>query len=389
MEPISPRILVPADDDAADLYERAPCGYLSTTIDGDVVRVNQTLAEWLHTTAEAVVGTRFVQLLTPGGRIYHETHYRPMLALGGSVRELALDLRRTDGSTLPVLLNARVVERGSDPPMVRISVLDATHRREYERELLRARERAEESEARATELARTLQRSLIPPRLPSPHGFEVGAAYEPAGDGAQVGGDFYDVFEAADGEWVVVVGDVRGKGVGAATVTALARYAVRASAIRDPSPREVLSDLNAVLLHDGTDRFVTAVCLRVRPLPGGHARVTVCSGGHPPPLRTGPDGVVPVEARGTLLGVVEDPSLRDEILHLAPGEGLLCYTDGLTEARRGGHMMGVEGLAEVVHEHRHLASPALTEAVVTEVRRLSGVQARDDVAAVHLRVPPA
>lgn len=381
------RVLAP-DDDAVDLYERAPCGYLSTTLDGRIVRINQTLLEWLGRTTEELLGTMFVELLTAGGRIYHETHWRPMLTLHGSAREIALDLRRADGSTLPVLVNARVVETTSGERLVRTSVLDATQRREYERELLRARERAEASEARAMELARTLQASLIPPKVPTVPGVEVGASYRPAGDGAQVGGDFYDVFEAADGDWVVVVGDVRGKGVGAATVTALSRYAIRAAAMRDALPSAILRELNTVLLHDATERFVTAVCMRVQVVGEERVRLTVASGGHPPALRTGPSRVVPLSARGTLLGVVEEPVLVDELVELRPGEGLLCYTDGLTEARRGREVLGVEGLADVLWTHRELPSVDLTEAVVEDVLAYQGARPRDDIAVVHLRVPP-
>ena len=118
-------------------------------------------------------------------------------------------------------------------------------------------------------------------------------------------------------------------------------------------------------------------------------RLTVASGGHPPAVRTGPSRVVPLSARGTLLGVVEEPVLVDELVELRPGEGLLCYTDGLTEARRGREIMGVEGLADVVWTHRELPSPALTEAVVQDVLDYQGARPRDDIAVVHLRVPPS
>jgi sigma-B regulation protein RsbU (phosphoserine phosphatase) len=220
------------DDDPAALYERAPCGYLSTLPDGTIVKVNQTLLTLTgYERADLVGRRRFAELLTAGGRIYHETHYAPMLQMQGVVREVALDLVRADGQRLSVLVNS-VLERGPHgaPVIVRTAVFDATHRRAYERELLWAKERAEASEARAVVLARTLQQTLIPPSRPQIPGLDVAAAFRPAGDGAQVGGDFYDVFAVGSGDWFVTVGDVCGKGVDAAIVTALARHTIRAAA---------------------------------------------------------------------------------------------------------------------------------------------------------------
>src|SRR6185312_12851732 len=120
------------------------------------------------------------------------------------------------------------------------AVFDATERRAYERELLRAKRRAEESEAHATDLARTLQQTLIPPAPPEIPELDIAAAYRPAGAGDEVGGDFYDIFELASGSWVIALGDVRGKGVQAAVVAALARHTIRAAAVRASQPSEVL-----------------------------------------------------------------------------------------------------------------------------------------------------
>src|SRR5689334_16860340 len=118
-------------DDAMRLYDRSPCGYLSTTPDGLIVKVNQTLLTWTGFGREELVGTRrFADLLNAGGRIYHETHYAPMLRLQDHVREIALDIVRADGQPLPVLVNA-VLDRdeGGSPVVVRIALFDATERR--------------------------------------------------------------------------------------------------------------------------------------------------------------------------------------------------------------------------------------------------------------------
>ncbi|GAB3892778.1 hypothetical protein GCM10027612_40970 [Microbispora bryophytorum subsp. camponoti] len=148
------------EDDFEELYEHAPCGYLSTLPDGTIVRVNRTLLELTgYAPGELTGGMRIQNLLAVGDRIFYETHFAPLLAMQSVVREIAVDVRRADGTRLPVLLNAVMRD---DPGVIRFCVFAATDRREYERELLRARQHAERSEAEARELARTLQRSFIP-----------------------------------------------------------------------------------------------------------------------------------------------------------------------------------------------------------------------------------
>jgi PAS domain S-box-containing protein len=143
------------EEDPADLYENAPMGYLSTLPDGRIVKVNRTFCAWTGRSVENVVGVRFQDLLSVGGRVFHETHLRPLLRMQGMVREIALDVVRLDGSLLPCLLNAVEVrdEHGAQV-LVRATLFEATARRRYERELLTAQRAAKESEARS----RTLQR---------------------------------------------------------------------------------------------------------------------------------------------------------------------------------------------------------------------------------------
>ena len=133
-----------------DLYEQAPAGYLSTLPGGLVVKINETLLSWLGHGREELVGRkRLHDLLAPGARIYYETHYAPLLQMQDSVREIAVELVRADGSRLPVLLNSTLVrDESGEPRVVRTTVFDASERRRYERELDRARAEAE-SRARA------------------------------------------------------------------------------------------------------------------------------------------------------------------------------------------------------------------------------------------------
>ena len=377
------------DDDPDELYDRAPCGYLSTTPDGSIVKVNATFSALTGYAREELVGRRrFVDLLSGGGRIYHETHYAPMLRMHGAAREIALDLVRSDGERLAVLVNA-VLERddGGNPRVIRIAVFDATQRREYERELLREKQRAEESEAHATALARTLQQSLIPPTPPSIPHLDVGAQYRPAGDGAEVGGDFYDVFQIGPGDWVVAIGDVCGKGVEAAVVTALVRHTLRAATVQFDSPADALRMLNRVLLERDTDRFCTVALLRLKQVDGAWCGVLSC-GGHPQPLlRTAGGEVRAVGSPGSLLGVLPEIDAEDVEQTLEPGDTLLLFTDGVVEARRGSEFYGTSRLVEIAagpaQPAEDLAASALFDVLIFQ----EGA-ARDDIAIVAIQVPP-
>jgi len=137
---IAPNLL---DETAEDLYEHAPCGYLATDADGVIVKVNETFVTMTGYGREALIGRRFLDLFTVGGRIFYETHLRPLLQMQGFVREVALDMVRADGQQMPVLVNATENNAHGSATVTRISVFDATERRRYERELLLARNNAE------------------------------------------------------------------------------------------------------------------------------------------------------------------------------------------------------------------------------------------------------
>jgi sigma-B regulation protein RsbU (phosphoserine phosphatase) len=377
------------DDDPEQLYEGAPCGYLSTTPEGTVIKVNQTFLTLTGFSREDLLGRRtFSELLTGGGRIYHETHFAPMLQMQGSVGEIALEIVRADGERLPVLVNS-TLERDDDgnPRVVRTAVFDATERRRYEQELLDAKRRAEESEARAQTLARTLQETLIPPTPPDIPGLDIATAYRPAGAGAEVGGDFYDVFQIGEGDWAVVLGDVCGKGVDAAVVTALVRHTLRALAVQMPDPRQVLAALNRVLLGHSTGRFCTLVVLRLHRDADGW-RLTTSTGGHPLPLLCRPGE--PPRACGTpgpLIGVMDDPDFEDWRGRLEPGSTLLLFTDGVTEGRQGLEQFGDERLKVTAAVHADGSAEKLAYGVLEETLGFQGGQPRDDIAMVAVRAP--
>jgi phosphoserine phosphatase RsbU/P len=364
-------------DSAEELYEDAPCGDLTTLPDGQIVKVNRTLLAWLGYEREELVGRRrFFDLLTVGCKLYHESHYAPLLRMQGGVSGIALDLKRSDGSRLPVLVTS-VLRTGDDgqPLLVRTTVFDARDRRAYESELLRARREAERDRERLKRLNVTLQETLLPPTLADVPGLEVAAHYHIA-SADEVGGDFYDLFRLADGAWGFLLGDVCGKGATAAAVTSLARYTLRAAAMHDPDPVAVLGHLNTMLHDEYLDRepqFCTVIFGLLTPEPGrGGFRATLASGGHPPALLMRADGgagYLPTPG-GQLLGVLPHADIATTAVRLGPGDTLLLYTDGLTEAQtaRTGDRYGDEALLDFA---RSLA-PTTARAAVTALSDLLG-----------------
>ncbi len=455
------------EDSAEDLYEHAPCGYLSARPDGLIVKVNATFLAWTGHRREDLVGAvRFQELLTPGGRIYHETHYAPLLQMQGTVREIALEVVRADGTRLPVLVNA-TLRRAADgtPQVVRTTVFDARDRKRYERELLAARDRERAARERierlqritaelaapldareiaratvselvastgadraalhvatadgATELlhrhgpdpvpgpppagpplgdgptaavqlplryggrslgvlalgfaaerefgederallvacagqcaqalerarlyahehdvAHTLQRSLMEAHPPRDHRVEIATYYAAGVRTLDVGGDWFDAFALDEDRVGMVVGDVVGRGLEAATAMGQLRSAARALALTDLGPERVL---------DGLDRFVVQIPA-ARHATLAYAELDLATGalryacaGHMPPLLAQADEPPAFlwDGRSPPLGVRLAPapwSRGEAEVTLRPGARLLLYTDGLVERRTG------------------------------------------------------
>lgn len=374
------------DDDPVELYETAPCGYLSTDADGRITKANRTFCDWTGFTADELVGRHFHGLLAPGDRIFYETHFAPSLALQGTVREIAAEVVAATGERLPVLLNAVRADGPPGPAGMRIAVFDARERRSYERELLAERRRAEQAAEDARALAATLQRTLLPATAPDIDGIDVGTAYRSAGDGSVVGGDFYDVFEIHGGTWGVTLGDVCGKGVAAAIITALARHTIRALAVRTAAPSDVLRGLHdAIVRSPDTDGFCTALFLTAR-TEEGQVHLRLCAGGHHLPLAVRADGTIEEVGRpGHLLGMLEPLRLHDDEAVLGPGESLVLYTDGVIEARRGAELYGEARLRAVIDAHRGAGAQHLADAIAADAVEFQDQRTRDDIAVLVLQ----
>jgi sigma-B regulation protein RsbU (phosphoserine phosphatase) len=373
---------------STDPLDRVPCGVLVCAPDGRITAANATVAGWTGFGRDDLVGNRtFADLLSVGGRMYLDTHLVPTLRMQGHVEEIALELVRADGSRLPVLVNASLGPAAGDgaPDELRIALFAARDRRSYEQQLLQAKQQAEASERRATQLAETLQRTLIPPAPAAVPGLDLAAEYRPAGRGDEVGGDFYDVFEIGDDDWVAVVGDVCGKGAAAAVVTAFARHAVRALAVRERSPSRVLAQLNDLLLRSEHDRFCTVVLVRLHRV-GGRWTATIACGGHPLPVVTAAGGPRRAGHPGPLLGVFDHVEHRDEEIELGPGDTLVLFTDGVLEARHGDELYGDQRLAAWLAAHPGGAE-AVSAGLLDEVLGFQGGVPRDDIVILAVRVP--
>ena len=458
------------EESAEELLEDAPCGYLSAAPDGMLLRVNRTFLRWTGYEREDLVGVkRFQDLLSVGGRIYHETHYAPMLRMQGIVREIAVDIVAADGRRLPVLVNS-VLHRDAEgePQGVRTTVFDATERKSYERELLGARNRervaregverlqritaqlvtAASAEAiteavsgelraafagssagialddpgrraefdegepggrgasarvplgtvgclwlelpephaftsyertfleacaahtavalerarlheEARDVAHTLQQSMLAGAPPQDPRFEIATLYHSAVEHLEVGGDWHDAFTLAGGRVGIVVGDVVGRGLRAASAMGQLRSAVRALAGAGLEPAAVMAHLDTFVEQVDDARYATLAYAQVDPDTG---EVLLAAAGHMPPVIIEPGGETRLfmEGRSPPLGAANPDIPRAQArVQLSPGAGFLLYTDGLVERRTEAIDAGLERIVDVVRAvARHVAGQA-------------------------------
>ena len=545
MRPHDPPAQALPQEEADELYEDAPCGYLSTVPGGEIVRVNRTLLGWTGYARDELLGRRFQDLLTAGGRIYHETHYAPLLRMQGAVREIALELICADGRRLPVLVNSVLRTDGDGrPTLVRTTIFDATHRRTYERELLLAREReraarqrmerlqrlsaalaaavdtAQMTKAAVTALAedlaaddvavvlmdpqsaeleiaghsaaaggsadaldgedraaldeiirskrallwsadpaddapppslardaavqalavlpliarnrpigalllrfaeprefaeaelsfmdacaaqcvqalerarlydnqrtiaRTLQDSMLAGEPPQDPRFAIAACYLPAVESLDVGGDWHDTFCVREDTIGLVIGDVVGRGIEAATAMGQLRSAARALAGAGSGPAELLEHLDRFVDQLPRARLATVAYAELD-LRTGHLRYS--SAGHPPMLLVAPAEPPRLlwDGRSTPLGTRLGPRAEAVgALDLQPGARLVLFTDGLIERRVDPIDEALEVLAREVDARRTVPIKTLLSEIVDT---LVGADRDDDVCVMCLEFAP-
>jgi sigma-B regulation protein RsbU (phosphoserine phosphatase) len=375
------------------LFEHAPLGILLADPDGVVRAANPCSGAVLGWQPRHALGTSLDAMFAGDDADTASLLLRDAVASGGT-SEATLTRTGPDGTTQHLEITVAPVDPEHCDLGVFVLLRDESERIQALETAERARLAAEADASRYAELAWTLQESLLPPDLPRIDGIDVGARYHPAGDGAEIGGDFYDIFQVSDEEWFAVMGDICGKGAGAARLTALTRYTLRAATIRTASIEQNLTELNAALVRQydvdrarNQHRFATATLIRFR-REGDDVIVRAGSGGHAPPLIGRADGTVEeLPCRGLLLGVFEDAAFVAGEARLGPGDVLVLYTDGVTEARRHGEDFGEDRLRELLASCAGLPAPEVVGMVEETVLTYQSGVARDDIAL--LAISPA
>ena len=242
---------------------------------------------------------------------------------------------------------------------------------------------------RQREIARTLQRSLLPATLPHMPGLDAAVRYWPHGEANEVGGDFYDIFALEQpGQFAIVLGDVCGTGPAAAALTGLARHTIRDSAWHGDPPQAVLAALNRAVRRSGTDTFLTCVYATIDTAPSA-ITLTVACGGHPLPVHIGSDGPATLGQPGTLLGALDDIDIHPISVTLAPGDVVVFHTDGATDVPPP-HDLDDDAWTSLVGQAAQLGGTAETIAnrIQQSLETILPFNARhDDIALLVLTAP--
>ena len=243
----------------------------------------------------------------------------------------------------------------------------------------------------AEHLADTLQATLLPPKPPTVPGMDIAARFRAGEAGLRIGGDFYDVFRLGANDWGIVLGDACGRGAAPASLAATTRWCIRAAAVREFSPSKVLANVNAALLEEGDadDQFCTALFARLE-LDTCGAWITVANAGHPQPVMVRASDQL--AARGTSswpLGLFAGLEAEDERVGLGPGDFLVLYTDGISEARGpDGSLFGDAGLTATLRACVGSTSASVVaDAIMAAADGFAADGFSDDAAVLVVRVP--
>ncbi|GGO37888.1 hypothetical protein GCM10012286_11990 [Streptomyces lasiicapitis] len=383
------------------IADQASEPYLSYVLHEDEERIDGLKALLVKVDAPDPVPTPGARVWTAPSEAAHQA------ALRTSMRNLGLGEPMTVGSGIGTTLSTASAVGGETVVLPLVArnrvigmlVLGKPSDEHFRQEILELAEDLSRRAALALDNARlysermaisqSLQRSLLPPGLPQVPGVEVEVIYRAAGEGNEVGGDFYDLFPIRDGAYGFAIGDVCGTGPEAAAVTGLARHALRLLAREGFGGPAVLERLNAAILDEGArSRFLTLLYGELWPQEDGSAVLKIVCAGHPLPLRLRQDGTVePYAEPQPLLGVMDDLELYEQTVTLDPGDVLLCVTDGVTERREGTRMLGDDGLADVLTTCTGLTAGAVAARIMRAVERFATDAPSDDMAILAMRVP--
>ncbi|WP_426565963.1 histidine kinase N-terminal 7TM domain-containing protein [Angustibacter sp. McL0619] len=363
------------------VVEQLPDAVLVLDLQGRIVDVNPAAASLVGERESTLVGREVHDVLSQLSGLFEST---PLQEAASTTARA----RGRDGGVLDLAVTLSPLPGGGAPSSGRLVVLrDVTAQRDVERRL-------RELVAERTGIIETLRRGLYPLRLPEIPGLQVAAVLDPAEAETSIGGDFLDVRTIGSGRWALMLGDVVGKGAGAATLTALARHTTIALTALGWLPSRVLARVSDAISDDsgldpaGDVRFCTMALATVEPGEDS-AEVLLSLGGHPRPMFVSDRGVVSeVGVPGSLLGVLSDPELHDVRLGLRPGEYLVMFSDGVTEARRGMEAFGEQRLIELLSRLAGTPPAHIVHEVVGSVRAFSAQEEhRDDIAVLVVGVP--
>jgi PAS domain S-box-containing protein len=319
-------------------------------------------------------------------RLMNDISDATLVSAARSPEDLALwrELVLTASMTVPLIAGEHPVGAMSlliARPGRRFGDADQALAEELGRRAGQAIENARNYTTRST-IASTLQEALRPPALVAPAGWEVASWYVPAGEASTVGGDFYDVFPVSDGH-VVVIGDVTGHGALAARLTGLARFTLRTAAELTQDPRTAIHRLDAALAAQTEIAPVSAICAHFADARAGRVELRMTVAGHPLPLLIRDGRARQIGRHGTVTGAATGADWTETGLELHPGDALVFYTDGVTEARRDGELFGVSRLIDCV---RADGDPqAIITRVADALRAFDGLRPHDDMTLLALR----
>jgi serine phosphatase RsbU (regulator of sigma subunit) len=237
--------------------------------------------------------------------------------------------------------------------------------------------------SKLTEVAETLQQALLPAELPDVEGWEIASLYRPTESELRidVGGDFYELFDH-DGVWFAILGDIVGKGVKAASVTALMRHGARVASRAEPSPAQILSRLDEVLAQPAALTTATAICLCLRP-----GSVVISSAGHPAGIIVSPDGRLrEAPTADPLLGAFPGCERHEEEVLIEAGETLVLFTDGVIDTPGEGTRFGNERLRTLLSSAAQMRPREMLASLDRELAEFASLSGTDDVAVLALRL---